>query len=688
MSIDIGALQLYHIDIGALQGETIPIGEITDTIDLFAHGHTSVDDTITLFIEGFTTDEVLTLFISGYREGTRLYLPSSSSAPSIYPAISNTWDLSTPGGITCPGNTYGIRKCHTIKNNSAITPIRTTIECYDEDSDLDLIAFQYVSHPLTPGQTIYGGPPQAPDFRLNNFTIVYQGKEDYSLNSLVTSYIARIIGRDGEVRKILFDHARRGPEFPVGYFRSCYFGRAILPGNYVTVLGDCIVIEIGVAGNPVVGFGGTYDGYIRIGDPEGWDLSDDGNETEPLAPWAELSATLEFDGPGVVNADCDLFIHGRTTINDSLDLILTYPSFHIIALDLFLKAPEPINDSINLFTHNFEQITFSSDLFIHGYEQITDSEDLFIWGCASKNRSFTITLTYPSFHIIALDLFLHGYQQITADSDLFIYGHKFNTSDMDLFICGHQDKTTNIDLIISGKDSNNQDLNLFINGHEVDVNSIDLFIHGPEQITDSSNLFIHGYTTINDSFTLTLTYPSFHIIPLDLFLHGYQQITVNNDLFIYGLEQISDSSDLFIRGPESANISVNLFISGPSSGDDNFGQKIEMLYLKGDYYPQLMGRFTTAVISVTIEVWEVGEGVNTPITTLLDTDCYSIGNTGRWGWSTRHFREFYSKVNHFVFRMTGDNAEEFLGEFIITTGRSESHRTGKVNKNLNYQIDD
>lgn len=566
----------------------------TGVIGLFINGPVEEVGTLDFFLKTTEYETAnVSLYIKGYRVGTRLYLPGAS-APTQFnnpPSPNTGWQNI---------DSYTTLRCDTVKIGSE-GGNDITIDEYDEDTNINILKRQYISRPLTPGQiiTVASGA----------YTHgVFQGKEYFHFNGMFLAYTARIVGSSGQLRKPLVPSApfddtvrRLGPELPVDPLDpSSRRWSASVPGEaYTTVLGDCVVIELGVGGNPIVGFGGTFHSFIRVGDASYFDLPHEQPNSSMGDPWVQLWDTLTFEEYGAITD----------------------------------------NNQFPLFIHGVEESTSSKTLFTHGY--------------APVNRSMTLTLTYPSFDIAEIDLFLK-----TAEPT-----------------------TDSIDLFLKAPEPINSSIGLSIHGDENSTNSIDLFLRTHEDVTDSSDLFIWGKNSINNSIGLLFHYPSFKTVALDLFLKVPEPINGSITLFIHGVEDFSQSIGLYLAGQVIYD-EVSLYIRGASSslGDDNFGQRIEFLWLKGGYYPQLMGRFTTDVASATIEIWEVGDGSNTPVV-LLNTLCYPIGNTGRWGWSTRHFKELYSKTNHFVFRMTGNNLEEFLGEFILVTGSGDNY-------NLNYRISD
>ena len=212
--------------------------------------------------------------------------------------------------------------------------------------------------------------------------------------------------------------------------------------------------------------------------------------------------------------------------------------------------------------------------------------------------------------------------------------------------------------------------------------STSLFIHNIQSISVSGDFFIDGIPLETGSMSLFTFAPPpdifnsrllYTVGPLletgsnDLFLHGHTDTSGSANLFALGHLDSSASGDLYITPHTVDSGSVDLFMN--TSGDGTSMMEIRIIHRLtkgGDYDPQLVGAFENSAGSVNIQVWDVVDGQNTEVT-IINSGCYSIGNTGRWGWSTEHlpFREERKKY-HYYFRMTSDMAEEEFGEFLIT----------------------
>lgn len=216
------------------------------------------------------------------------------------------------------------------------------------------------------------------------------------------------------------------------------------------------------------------------------------------------------------------------------------------------------------------------------------------------------------------------YQDIvSASGDLFIQSYGFSTKSGDLFISGPQQ------IIGSGS----------------------LFMSAPEQVLSSGDLFIHGYDEIGTSG--------------DMFVHGHVIDTASGNLFIYGHILLSSSSDLFMHGHDNIATSGDLFIIGYIDTTVPI-RIIHRLTRAADYDPQLIGSFSGGMSTVNIRVWDIIDGLNTPVT-LANSGCYQIGDTNKWGWSTEHLSFIPSHHNyHYYFAMSGNNGETDYGEFFLT----------------------
>jgi len=146
----------------------------------------------------------------------------------------------------------------------------------------------------------------------------------------------------------------------------------------------------------------------------------------------------------------------------------------------------------------------------------------------------------------------------------------------------------------------------------------------------------------------------------------------------YGSDAIEFFGTYISSGSVIINKNLNLFIRGnisgitPSGENDNFNLTLEQLFKNGDFNPQIIGRFTTNPSSVTIAVWDVMD--NNSIVSLSSNDCYEIGDTNRWAFSTINLPPLTRRVNQYVFKMIANTTEIFKGEFILKTKKVGKER--------------
>lgn len=156
---------------------------------------------------------------------------------------------------------------------------------------------------------------------------------------------------------------------------------------------------------------------------------------------------------------------------------------------------------------------------------------------------------------------------------------------------------------------------------------------------------------------------------LTLFI-GEQEIpsvTGSMDLYIQCPFNFLDTLDLFIQANFTANL--NLFISGDTDEptDTLVAQVINRFTKTADYNPVLIGSFDPdSAVTATVEIWDLSNGDNS-IINLKDNNCFRISDTGRFGWSFENMPESHILDGNFVFRMTANNGQVFIEEFVLTT---------------------
>jgi hypothetical protein len=235
-----------------------------------------------------------------------------------------------------------------------------------------------------------------------------------------------------------------------------------------------------------------------------------------------------------------------------------------------------------------------------------------------------------------LSMFLQGPEGTTSSRNFSIHGYDLINDAFDIFIEGHITVTDNIDIFVSGIGVNSDDIDLSMDGHEQITDSIHLFSDGKALITDSAYLFIGGYETNSDNTTL--------------FINGHITVADSINQFIHGIDDDTDSITLFVRAADIVSMTTSV-------------DTITVFVRTADYDPQVIGRFTTDVSFVMIEIWTTDNNSG-----VLSSDvCYQIGNTRTWAWSTANLPLPVLFNTHYVFKMTADNGEAIVGEFILKT---------------------
>ncbi len=205
---------------------------------------------------------------------TKLYLPRIAQTTPISPAISTGW-LTAPALIRANAKTViGSDALGTI----TVTELTSAIN--------NICAAQYIA-PLKAGQTITGA--QAIQF-------VCQFQESGSNNNMNSAFGIRILDSTGTiVRKVLLAPTAEAVEFVVT--PTVHTNRnntaTSAAGNYTTVDGDYLVIEIGAGGDPSGSNPHTYS--LRLGNSGATFLTanDTGtSSTDPNSPWVQLADTL------------------------------------------------------------------------------------------------------------------------------------------------------------------------------------------------------------------------------------------------------------------------------------------------------------------------------------------------------------------------------------------------------------
>ncbi|MDP2632263.1 MAG: hypothetical protein Q8P25_00880 [Candidatus Curtissbacteria bacterium] len=225
---------------------------------------------------------------------SRFYLPSTGAA-AISPAYDAAWE-----NVSIAARLAAV----TTKIASAMS----TVAFDDSDNaDKDILFRQYVGAALTPGQTITGG--QALKFQIRGF-------KAFVADGMRTALGVRIVNTDGSiVRKTVLAVTRDNVTLSTAALTNRQFTATSAAGNYTTVAGDRLVIEVGTGGDP---FAAAHDSSLRIGDASGTDLPENDTSTTDNNPWVELADSLTFtSASGLTAGDRPVLV----TIGNNLHMV-------------------------------------------------------------------------------------------------------------------------------------------------------------------------------------------------------------------------------------------------------------------------------------------------------------------------------------------------------------------------------
>ena len=204
---------------------------------------------------------------------TRLYLPASAATVPISPDADSAWEDTT---ILARANT----------STSKLGNAMATVSFTDSDAtEKDVLFRQYISLPLTAGQTITAS---------QDILMVVRAKQGASTNNMFIALCVRVIASDGTtVQKSLLAVARSTVlEISETTLTNRRFTWTSNTGAYVTVAGDRLVLEVGTGGDPTAG--SDHDTDLRLGDSAASDLAYDNTSTDDYSPWVEIEQTLTF----------------------------------------------------------------------------------------------------------------------------------------------------------------------------------------------------------------------------------------------------------------------------------------------------------------------------------------------------------------------------------------------------------
>jgi len=149
-----------------------------------------------------------------------------------------------------------------------------------------------------------------------------------------------------------------------------------------------------------------------------------------------------------------------------------------------------------------------------------------------------------------------------------------------------------------------------------------------------------------------------------LFIEGNEILSTSGDLIIpTTFDVLQSSGTLWTEGFSPSDSGLALFIQG-SVADTSFQIVIDSFLRTADFDPTIIGLFLPSESGVTIEIWDLIDGINTQLA-IDDAICFPIGDTGRYGWSTANLPTINRNSGQYFFRMTDNIGDTFVGEFFL-----------------------
>jgi hypothetical protein len=93
---------------------------------------------------------------------------------------------------------------------------------------------------------------------------------------------------------------------------------------------------------------------------------------------------------------------------------------------------------------------------------------------------------------------------------------------------------------------------------------------------------------------------------------------------------------------------------------------IQQFKLTSNFVPYVVASFEGSPSTATIKVYSVINGENLLIN-ILDNECIRIGDTNKFIWSTENLPNNFRIGGQFLYEITSDELEVFIGQFILTS---------------------
>jgi hypothetical protein len=268
---------------------------------------------------------------------TRLYLPASAGTVPFSPTPDAAWENT--------GSLFRAR-ARTVSSGSAIATVNFTDS---NNTDQDCLIAQYVTRPLRPGQTVTGAQSLKAQVRCS---------EVNAGNNLFLTLGIRIVNMlDGLVKKTILAVTRDAVEINTS-LQNRQFTATSAATNYTTVEGDCLVIEIGVGGDPASS--NTHSSALSLGDNAAADLAEDDTTTTANNPWVELvTDTLQFSWAISIGSKNYAFTGSAVGLRRGYPMAVGTGSYSLSGSDVGLRRGYPLSVGSGSFALTGSSVTLT-----------------------------------------------------------------------------------------------------------------------------------------------------------------------------------------------------------------------------------------------------------------------------------------------------------------------------------------
>lgn len=224
---------------------------------------------------------------------TRLYLPSSGTAPLASLAYDSNWEQST-GLVRLP--------CSITKSDTALT---NSVRTWASATTQQWVWWQFQSAMLAEGYSWTTS---------DTVSLVIRGLEANTACDSHVVYSVRVVSADGStVRGTVGLYHAISTEFTTSALTRIHNARTTGATNFTSYAGDRIIIELGLHG---VTPSTSYTNTMRIGDPTATsDFALTAGLTTDLCPWVQLSRDVIF---GNARMTATITTGGANTVSGTL----------------------------------------------------------------------------------------------------------------------------------------------------------------------------------------------------------------------------------------------------------------------------------------------------------------------------------------------------------------------------------